>query len=172
MTTESHSEKPNLEKKRNRGRPKLEDPRRIQIKLRLNREEYSRLEKSIPAGVKISDFIRVETLNIPPVTSRSDPPDLLNLHRQLVRIGNNINQISRAINAYGGMQHAGFQVVLLDSLISEFSGTIWKDYQKLRSLFQTSYDRKAQKLIIADEEIKSLERDHKQEEPSRKETPK
>lgn len=68
--------------------------------LRLNAAEYAHLcQQAKAAGLKKEPFIRTLIMG---VNLRPRPPDeYAEIRRQLAAIGNNINQIARAVNARG-----------------------------------------------------------------------
>lgn len=68
--------------------------------LRLNAAEYTHLcQQAEAAGLKKEPFIRTLIMG---VNLRPRPPDeYAEIRRQLAAIGNNINQIARAVNARG-----------------------------------------------------------------------
>ena len=68
--------------------------------LRLNAAEYAHLcQQAEAAGLKKEPFIRTLIMG---VNLRPRPPDeYAEIRRQLAAIGNNINQIARAVNARG-----------------------------------------------------------------------
>ena len=68
--------------------------------LRLNAAEYAHLcQQAKAAGLKKEPFIRTLIMG---VNLRPRPPDeYAEIRRQLSAIGNNINQIARAVNARG-----------------------------------------------------------------------
>ena len=68
--------------------------------LRLNAAEYAHLcQHAKAAGLKKEPFIRTLIMG---VNLRPRPPDeYAEIRRQLAAIGNNINQIARAVNARG-----------------------------------------------------------------------
>ena len=68
--------------------------------LRLNAAEYAHLcQQAEAAGLKKEPFVRTLIMG---VNLRPRPPDeYAEIRRQLAAIGNNINQIARAVNARG-----------------------------------------------------------------------
>ena len=68
--------------------------------LRLNAAEYAHLcQQAEAAGLKKEPFVRTLIMG---VNLRPRPPDeYAEIRRQLAAIGNNINQITRAVNARG-----------------------------------------------------------------------
>ena len=68
--------------------------------LRLNAAEYAHLcQQAEAAGLKKESFVRTLIMG---VNLRPRPPDeYAEIRRQLAAIGNNINQIARAVNARG-----------------------------------------------------------------------
>ena len=68
--------------------------------LRLNAAEYAHLcQQAEAAGLKKEPFVRTIIMG---VNLRPRPPDeYAEIRRQLAAIGNNINQIARAVNARG-----------------------------------------------------------------------
>ena len=68
--------------------------------LRLNAAEYAHLcQQTEAAGLKKEPFVRTLIMG---VNLRPRPPDeYAEIRRQLAAIGNNINQIARAVNARG-----------------------------------------------------------------------
>ena len=68
--------------------------------LRLNAAEYAHLcQQAEAAGPKKEPFVRTLIMG---VNLRPRPPDeYAEIRRQLAAIGNNINQIARAVNARG-----------------------------------------------------------------------
>lgn len=68
--------------------------------LRLNAAEYAHLcQQAETAGLKKEPFVRTLIMG---VNLRPRPPDeYAEIRRQLAAIGNNINQIARAVNARG-----------------------------------------------------------------------
>ena len=68
--------------------------------LRLNAAEYVHLcQQAEAAGLKKEPFVRTLIMG---VNLRPRPPDeYAEIRRQLAAIGNNINQIARAVNARG-----------------------------------------------------------------------
>lgn len=74
--------------------------KRKTMTLRLNAAEYAHLcQQAEAAGLKKEPFVRTLIMG---VNLRPRPPDeYAEIRRQLAAIGNNINQIARAVNARG-----------------------------------------------------------------------
>ena len=74
--------------------------RAIKISVRLNEQEHEHLKKQAAiSGYPMEPFIRALIMG---VNLRPRPPDeYAEIRRQLAAIGNNINQIARAVNARG-----------------------------------------------------------------------
>lgn len=77
------------------------DIRSLIVKARFTAaEKKSLLELAAQAGLTTSDFIRVRTIGGKPQTHKATPAraDLIRLQAELNRVGNNANQIARALN--------------------------------------------------------------------------
>ena len=92
--------------------------------LRLNAAEYAHLcQQAEAAGLKKEPFIRTLIMG---VNLRPRPPDeYAEIRRQLAAIGNNINQITRAVNARGFASHEDIAAV------TAAQETIWNIAERL-----------------------------------------
>ena len=86
-----------------------EELRKIWIKIRVTKEERVQMQNRIPENVSLSDYVRGEIFKLPvsgwsPVKNDIAPEvletvrNLSNLFIELNRIGENVNQIARALN--------------------------------------------------------------------------
>ena len=92
--------------------------------LRLNAAEYAHLcQQAEAAGLKKEPFVRTLIMG---VNLRPRPPDeYAEIRRQLAAIGNNINQIARAVNA------RGFATKEEIAVITAAQETIWNIAERL-----------------------------------------
>lgn len=92
--------------------------------LRLNAAEYAHLcQQAKAAGLKKEPFIRALIMG---VNLRPRPPDeYAEIRRQLAAIGNNTNQIARAVNA------RGFATKEEIAVIAAAQETIWSIAEQL-----------------------------------------
>lgn len=74
--------------------------RPIKISLRLNEQEHEHLKQQAAlSGYPMEQFLR--TLIVGEKMRPRPPNEYVEIRRQLAAIGNNINQIARAVNARG-----------------------------------------------------------------------
>ena len=92
--------------------------------LRLNAAEYAHLcQQAEAAGLKKEPFVRTIIMG---VNLRPRPPDeYAEIRRQLAAIGNNTNQIARAVNA------RGFATKEEIAVIAAAQETIWSIAEQL-----------------------------------------
>ena len=92
--------------------------------LRLNAAEYAHLcQQAEAAGLKKEPFVRTLIMG---VNLRPRPPDeYAEIRRQLAAIGNNTNQIARAVNA------RGFATKEEIAVIAAAQETIWSIAEQL-----------------------------------------
>lgn len=90
------------------------------IKIRVSGSELADIRaKAADAGMNVSDFMRLRTLNFRLRQSNNDRERI----RQLARIGSNINQLARWANSYK-LRAPALEVVLwLNRLIQEVNKT-------------------------------------------------
>ena len=95
-----------------------------QITIRLTADEYAHVKQlSKDSGLKIEPAIRRLIMG---VNLRPRPPDeYAEIRRQLAAIGNNINQITRAVNARGFASHEDIAAV------TAAQETIWNIAERL-----------------------------------------
>ena len=95
------------------------------IVVRLTAEERDSVRSRIPPDRNLSDYVRGALLDLPevgrdpaetrPCQKRAPDPAKIRLAGEIARVGNNLNQIARAINE---TRRAG-QTVSADSVIEE-----------------------------------------------------
>ena len=95
-----------------------------QITIRLTADEYAHVKQlSKSSGLKMEPAIRALIMG---VNLRPRPPDeYAEIRRQLAAIGNNINQIARAVNA------RGFAAKEEIAVIAAAQETIWAIAERL-----------------------------------------
>ncbi|WP_367187601.1 plasmid mobilization relaxosome protein MobC [Henriciella sp.] len=83
------------------ARPKMSpsDRRSDQLNIALSPSERATIEdRAVRTGVSVTDFVRAAALSRPLKTARSNVPSF-EVRHELRRIGNNLNQIARSVNA-------------------------------------------------------------------------
>jgi hypothetical protein len=86
------------------ARPKTQEKRDRQLNIALRHDELGELQARADArGVRLVEYARAALLNMKvPAYSIAMPSKLDRLiHEQLKRLGNNLNQIARQLNALG-----------------------------------------------------------------------
>lgn len=86
------------------GRPRAENPRTERITVRLLPEELAKLEEQAAAArIQVSVLARKKVADSPNVQTRSIAPEtesaIRSIYAELGKIGSNLNQIARGINA-------------------------------------------------------------------------
>ncbi|MFN4247916.1 MAG: plasmid mobilization protein [Flavipsychrobacter sp.] len=101
-----------------------EDKRDFVFKVRLSQpEKKSLLNLAADAGLSPSDFVRVKTIGGKPQTKKATPEReaLIGLGAELNRVGNNINQIARALNRKADSDGlAGLPIESVNAALAEF----------------------------------------------------
>jgi hypothetical protein len=82
------------------GRPKEDKPRDIEIKFRVNKEEFESIQQLVDKSSEITraEFIRNCVLN-PKKVTKTPSKDVLALKIAVDKIGVNINQVTRKLNS-------------------------------------------------------------------------
>ena len=108
--------------------------RRRSVTVRLTEEEYQAAEsKADAAGHAMGAFTRAALLGAPGPRSRrrlpADRRELLRLLGEINRVGNNINQIARALNAERSYNHIDLELAFknLDEIRHAILAALGKD---------------------------------------------
>lgn len=99
------------------ARPAKTEKRDQQLNLKLTRREMAWVRAAAEvAKMEPVDFGRARLLSDAPALAKSDPwsQEQALLRIQLGRLGNNLNQIARAMNAHGGVPPAELTSLLAD----------------------------------------------------------
>ncbi|AEW02340.1 hypothetical protein A4D02_30835 [Niastella koreensis] len=96
-----------------------ENKKRVLIQLRTTEEDKAVLQaNAIAAGMTVTDFIKNRTIGKQPRTRMATPERemLMGLQHQISMIGNNVNQIAKAMNAE---KKAFYSVTVKETLIAQ-----------------------------------------------------
>jgi hypothetical protein len=80
------------------GRPKKKDLRDRRVEIRLTQEEHQILsKKAIRLNRSMAELLRDGALNVK-VLEKQEPKELIDVQRELSKIGTNVNQVARKLN--------------------------------------------------------------------------